>query len=712
MEAPYFTCHNLSASYDGSQILFKGLTFAIHPGERWGIIGPNGAGKSTIFKIIQGELKPVEGTISLRNQIRVAFITQKIIFNESLTVEEILRQALPFEYDTDARTEKVEKELEDHFKIYETDPSCYENEKWVEKCNVLNEALSQISGAPTNNIIQSALKVGQLIELKDNEFQNLSGGQQKRVQIISALLKNPNLIFLDEPTNHLDIQTVEWLEEFLLEVAEQGFSLFGFKANENEVEPVSFVIISHDRALLDTLVNKILEVEDNEAKIYQGNYEDYNQQKLELISTNEKTRMKLANTLRRELEWLRSGTKARTTKQSARIERTKALDAHVQVKDKKASQNKKADMTFSANMVSQYRDANDSILTKHHNLGEQELVRLKSVTLDHPGNFQGRFIFKNLNLILKPRSRIAILGPNGCGKSTLLNFIAQKTNPQSGEIKFHDLTHISYFDQKRNNLDYSETIRTSILPEGDHVFFGGKYIHIMSYLERYLFSKSDTNRPISDLSGGEQARLLLAKLMLEQGNVLILDEPTNDLDISTLQVLERNLIEFNGGILFTSHDRYFIQRVATSILTYLGEKNNCGVWEMFPDLNQALDHIEKFKSEKSSVNFVKNNSQEKIQDQKKLDEPQKINSVENSSAEQEKRTKKLSFKEQKEFDLLEKRIFEIEELLSKLTEQLNDSYQNLNLKNQDEIKKLNEKIALLQKELTSSYAKWEILMGV
>ncbi|MES2616017.1 MAG: ABC-F family ATP-binding cassette domain-containing protein [Bdellovibrionota bacterium] len=638
----------------------------------------------------------------MRNQIRIAFIDQKINFDENLTVEQILRQSIAPEYDTDSQIQKIEQELLQHESLSEKKPELFEDEKWLEKYTDLNIKLSEVNGTPTSNIIQSALKSGNLNEIAQNYFKNLSGGQQKRVQIVAALLKNPNLIFMDEPTNHLDVQTVEWLEEFLLQVVEQGFSLFGFKSTQKEIEPVAYVIISHDRALLDTLVNKILEVEYGEAKQFEGNYEAYSQLKLESVLVEEKTRSKMANTMRRELEWLRSGTKARTTKQTARIERAKALDKNLISKEKRAALNKNAEVTFSAQMLSEQRDKDDNIVVSHHNLGNQELIQLKSVTLSHPSSSKSELhLFQNLNLLIKPRMRIAILGPNGCGKSTLLNAIVQKTKPQTGEIKYHELTHISYFDQKRNHINYNETIRKNIAPEGDNVFFAGKYIHIMSYLDRFLFYKFDVNRTVSELSGGEQARLLLAKLMLEQGNVLILDEPTNDLDIPTLQVLEKNLLDFGGGVLFTSHDRYFMQRVATSVLTYLGEENNKAQWGMFADLNQALEHIELFQE-----------ALHKKQRQKKF-HATSVASIANVQIQQsnvqaqkeDNKKRKLSFKEQKEFELLEKRIFELEEQIPLLSAELETLYSQG--KSLQETTCLSEEINKLQGELNSCMTKWE-----
>ena len=693
--APYLNTHNISTSY-GSTKLFENLSFTIHPGERWGIVGPNGAGKSTLFRLIEGTQNTDSGSISIRNGLRIAILTQKYQFDAEKTVEEILRESLPSEYDTDLQIKLLEDEIHDHSHLAEKNPNIALDEKWNEKLSILQDKLIHISGAGTENIIQSAIKAGKLSEISQNKFVNLSGGQQKRVQIITALLKNPQLILLDEPTNHLDVQTVDWLEELLLEVVEQGASLFGFKNKNETSEPIAFAIISHDRALLDTLVNKILEIEAGEAKQYEGNYEAYSQAKLEANLVEEKTRSKMANLMRRELAWLRTGAKARTTKQKSRIDRALALDKNLSAKEQKASLIKNAEISFNAQMTDEQRNNEDTIMPVLRNLGEQELIHLAKVTIKHPAaqNKDSQYIFENLNLIVKPKMRIALLGPNGCGKSTLMKMIANSEQPFKGEIKYHDLVQISHFDQQRQKLDYNATVRTSIAPEGEYVHFGGKYIHIMSYLDRFLFYKFDANRKVSELSGGEQARLLIAKLMLEHGNLLILDEPTNDLDIPTLQVLERNLSDFQGGVLFTSHDRYFVQRVATGLLTYIGEKqtNNArvGQWLMLPDLDQALNEMEKFKeNEIPKKEQIKNS-----------------NEIENESNKATKKVK-LSFKEQKELENLETKISKLEEIIPNLTAKLDELYASgKNLSNTNELTK---EIAEKQKELDLSYEKWEEL---
>ncbi len=692
--APYLNIHNISTSY-GATKLFEQLSFTIHPGERWGIVGPNGAGKSTLFRLLEGKQAPDNGTISFRNQLKVAILTQKYEFDLEKTVFNILTEALPNEYDTDAQQEKILKEIQSHTELLEKKPMLANDSKWNDTLTQLQDKLTQISGAGTENIINSALKAGKLLDLAQYKFKNLSGGQQKRVQILTALLKNPQLILLDEPTIHLDVQTVDWLEELLLEVVEQGAHLFGFKDNQTNPEPIAFAIISHDRALLDTLVNKILEIEGGSATQYEGNYEEYSQAKLEASITEEKTQAKMANLMRRELAWLRTGPKARTTKQKSRIDRAHALDRTLTQKVQKTSLSKKmTDISFEAQMTDEQRNQEDSIVSVVRNLGEQELVVLKNVTIHHPNLEINHYIFNNLNLVIKPKMRIALLGPNGCGKSTLMNLIANHTKPTHGEIKYHELTNITYFDQQRQKLDLTETVKSTLAPEGDFVHFGGKYIHIMSYLDKFLFYKFDANRKVSELSGGEQARLLLAKLMLEQGNLLILDEPTNDLDIPTLQILEKNLNDYQGGVIFTSHDRYFVQRVATHLFTYIGNKiensTTIGQWLMLPDLDQALNEMEKF-----------NETIKK--------EPLKNEEEHNKSNSQNKK-RKLSFKEQKELETLEAAILTIEEQINDLNIKLENAY--ISGKNHKECEIISTALTKAQQDLENSYQRWDYLTSI
>ncbi|MBX9703317.1 MAG: ATP-binding cassette domain-containing protein, partial [Silvanigrellaceae bacterium] len=461
------------------------------------------------------------------------------------------------------------------------------------------------------------------------------------------------------------------------------------------------VIVSHDRALLDTLVNKILEIEQGEARSFEGNYELYMQQKLDFLQADEKRHEKAANLLKRELSWLRTGAKARTTKQTARIKRAKELDRSFQKNTERKQQVQKVSaIEFNAEINSDKKTFSgegsfvSELLLGH--LGHQELIQAKNLSFKIPHKHYEEFwIFKELNFLMKPKTRIALLGPNGCGKSTLMKLMMGSLQPSQGSFVFHENIKISYFDQHRHSLQGELTLRQTISPEGDFVFFDGKSLHIISFLERFLFGRLDLNRPVKDLSGGEQSRLLLAKIMLERANVLLLDEPTNDLDIQTLQTLERNLAHFEGAILFTSHDRYFLQKCATKFLTY-GGISQCSPykawanWLLCEDLDQALSYLESTKKEQDIIDY-----KEKKQEKK-----------ENDSATKYKKAR-LSLGEQKEYESLEGEISQLESKLKLNSEILDKAYAES--QSYVTIENILAQILAAEEELRKKNARWEEL---
>lgn len=690
--APYLTTHKVSLTH-GPTTLFSDLSFAIHPGERWGVVGPNGAGKSTLLRILCGETLPDSGTVALRNGVRVAVVSQKFDVDPTLTVLAILSAALPEKFHVQAKLEAAEEALAKHSEAAEKNPDLYSSAAWLAKLSELQDAFDALSGVGAGNVLQSALRSGGLLELADRPYGALSGGQQKRVQLLAALLPNPQLVLLDEPTNHLDVASVEWLEDFLLGIVEQGVGFLGFR--ESEAEPFAFVLVSHDRALLDTLVNRIVEIEAGEWRTFDGNFESYSEQKLLRAEQENKSRDRMANLYRRELAWLRRGAAARTTKQTARIERAKGIEKNLKEKNARLAQPTRSEVQFSAEMLAYKRDESDTLVAAAQTLGEQRLVEFQEVTLVFPGSTASeKLLCKDLSFTVKPRTRLALLGPNGCGKTTLLRAMLGELQPAAGNILVHELTKASYFDQHRAGLDATETIRRTVCPEGEYVFFGGKYLHVMAYLERFLFWRFDADKRVAELSGGEQARLLLARLMLDHGNLLVLDEPTNDLDIPTLQTLEMNLADFGGGVIFTSHDRYFIQRVATHILAYTGREVRNGVdtgqWRIFADLNQALENLDGAEPKGNEKRSKESSSEKK---------PAK------NPAREEK--KKLSWAECKELETLEGRMAVLETSIHSLTIQLDEAYgQSRPLK---ETSVLASKLADAQAELKTSTARWEEL---
>ncbi len=382
--------------------------------------------------------------------------------------------------------------------------------------------------------------------------ESLSGGWKKRVSICRALMRDPNLLLLDEPTNHLDVEGILWLEDL---IKEGSFAT---------------LTITHDRLFLQRVCRRILELDRQHAGgllDVRGNYSEYLKVKENLLSAQETRESALRGILRRETEWMRQGAKARTTKQQARIERHGELSDEVSELE--------------------YRNRKQEIQFEFQESGNQpkRLIEAKYLTKLLP---DGRALFKDFHLFLGPGVRLGILGANGCGKSTLLRVLLGLEKPTSGRLFHSEHLKFAYFEQDRSSLNPNETLMRTLCPAGDQVMFRGKPVHIRSYLERFLFSADRMEMPIKALSGGEKARVLIARLMLTEANLLVLDEPTNDLDLMTLNVLQDCLTEFEGAVLLVSHDRYFVDQVSTKILAFpfLEEEKQKAELLYFEDLSQ------------------------------------------------------------------------------------------------------------------------------
>jgi ABC transport system ATP-binding/permease protein len=365
----------------------------------------------------------------------------------------------------------------------------------------------------------------------DSPIESLSGGWQKRVALGRELARRPDLLLLDEPTNHLDVEGIEAIEELLRRA------------------PFATVTITHDRVFLQRISTRILELDRRNAGgllSVAGDYAAYTRVKSEQMHAQERREVVLRNTLRRETEWLRRGAAARTTKQEARIQRAGGLAEEVKELGRR-NQSRTAGLEFQS--------------------AEQRPRRLiEARGAGH--NYAGRVIFKGVNLFIGPGTRLGLLGPNGCGKSTLIRVLLGAEAPAEGIVLRADGLQVAYFQQTREALDPSRTLAETVCPDGDHVTFRGARVHVRGYLERFLFEHEQMNTPVGRLSGGEQSRLLLAMLMLREAQILVLDEPTNDLDLPTLAVLEEALTGFDGAVLLVTHDRYFLDQVATTILAF------------------------------------------------------------------------------------------------------------------------------------------------
>ncbi|MEO8054173.1 MAG: ABC-F family ATP-binding cassette domain-containing protein [Acidobacteriota bacterium] len=377
----------------------------------------------------------------------------------------------------------------------------------------------------------------------------LSGGWKKRVALARELVRKPDLLLLDEPTNHLDVDAILWLEELLARA------------------PFATLTVTHDRVFLQRVANRILELDRRNANgllDVRGDYATYLRVKEERLATDAQRELSLRNQLRRETEWLLRGAKARSTKQQARIQRAGALETEVgQLSERNRSQSVRLDFESSGK-------------------NPKRLIEAKGIGKAYGANV----LFSHLDLLVTPHSRIGLLGQNGCGKSTLLRTLLGTEQPDTGEVFRAENLQPVTFEQGRESLDPDSTVSRTICPEGDHVEYRGALVHIRSYLDRFLFKEEQRDMKVARLSGGEQSRLLLARLMLKKTNLLVLDEPTNDLDLATLQVLEDCLADFPGAVILVTHDRYFLDRVTNRILAFGKDEKGRGTLTALAGLDQ------------------------------------------------------------------------------------------------------------------------------
>ena len=492
------TAENLTKAY-GSRPLFENLSFTLDEGDHVGLVGPNGSGKSTLMKILAGVEDADSGNVAVRKGVRIGYVPQDAVFSPGKSVEEVLLEALA--------------------------------------------GLTTIDEHEKHGRVAVALgKAG----FTDRELQTdvLSGGWRKRLAIARELVREPDVLLLDEPTNHLDVEAILWLEELL------------------RSEPEAFIVVSHDRYFLETIARRMLELNrayPNGLLQTTGTYSDLLEKRDEVLKNEAAYQETLANLVRREMEWLRRGPKARTTKAKARIQNAERLiDELSESRDRAQTFN--TDIDFTASQRKTRR------LWSGKGLAKREL-------------------FRGLDVLLTPGTRLGVLGPNGSGKTTLLRVIVGELEPDAGTIERADGLRVVYFEQNRQSLDQTLTLKRALAPEGDSVLYRDRSIHVAGWAKRFLFRPEQLETAVSRLSGGEKARIVLARLMLQPADLLVMDEPTNDLDIPTLDVLEESLLEFPGALVLVTHDRYLLDRVSTKVLALNGK----GGAEYFADYSQALD---------------------------------------------------------------------------------------------------------------------------
>lgn len=489
----------------GEQIILDKASLSIHDGDRIGLIGRNGAGKSTFLKIITGLLEPDAGEINKMRNLIISFLSQEFSLDEQKTVYENIINGTKYELSL----------------IHE-----YENLPFDSpKKHLLEEKIIQLDSWNLDKRVDYLIKILGA-PAKEKNIDLLSGGEKRRIALCRALISNPDLLILDEPTNHLDTESIVWIEDFLASYS--GTCIF----------------VTHDRYFLDRIANRIVELSSGTFFSHQGNYTDYLVNKSERQKVSEIEERKRQNFLKRELEWIRTGPKARRTKAKSRIDNFYEI-ASV------ANDNVELEV--------------DLIIPPAERLGKK-VVELKNVGMQYDGNT----LFEGFNYIFQPGKKIGVVGRNGTGKTTLLKMILGEINAYQGKIEIGGTTKFNYVDQSRLLLNDEDTVIKAIGEGSDSILFGKQQISIWSYLKRFLFTDERINTLVGRLSGGEKSRLTLAKILSKGGNFLMLDEPTNDLDLSTLRILEEALISFEGCVIIVSHDRYFLNRVCDGIIALEG----------------------------------------------------------------------------------------------------------------------------------------------
>ena len=512
----------------GDKVILDDVTLSFYPGAKIGVVGPNGMGKSTLLKIMAGLEEVSNGEARLSPGYSVGILQQEPPLDEDKTVLENVQMAFGDVLAKIERFNAISAEM--------ADPDA-DFDALMEEMGKLQEAIDAANGWDLDSQLSQAMDALQCPD-PDMPVNVLSGGERRRVALCRLLLEAPDLLLLDEPTNHLDAESVLWLEQFLHR--SQG----------------AVLAVTHDRYFLDNVAEWICEVDRGSLYPYKGNYSTYLETKAARMAAQGQRDAKLAKRMQNELEWVRSSPKARQAKNKARLENYDRMVAE-------ASQSKKVDLT-----------------DIHIPVGPRLGAEVLNVEHLHK-EFDGRVLIDDLSFSLPRNGIVGVIGPNGVGKSTLFKMIVGKEQPTSGELKLGETVQISYVDQNREGIDGNKTLWEVVSDGLDYMQVGETEVPSRAYVSAFGFKGSDQQKPAGVLSGGERNRLNLALTLKQGGNLLLLDEPTNDLDVETLESLEEALMEFPGCAVVTSHDRMFLDRIATHILAWEGTDENPGNWFWF-----------------------------------------------------------------------------------------------------------------------------------
>ena len=613
---------NLNCSF-GDRVLFENLNLSINEGDKIGLIGTNGVGKSTLLKQLAGIDVDGRSEFLTSNQLVMEYLPQNQPMDDDLTVlAQVFQGTSPLL--------AVVRDYEAALDAVEADPT---NEKATQALLDAQEAMDRADAWQLESNAKSILHRLGIDDVKQ-KIATLSGGMRKRVALAAALIRPANLLLLDEPTNHLDYETIRWLEKELHE------------------RQCAFVIVTHDRYFLDRTTNVILELDQKKLRRYTGNYSTFLEEKAQIEADEARQADKLKKLYKQELAWMRKGVEARRTKQKARKER--------------------------------FYDIESQLTTTHEDRMEMDFVNARLgkkiiVCEDLCKSFGDRPIFKGFSHSFVRNDRIGIVGPNGIGKTTLLDVLAGMTAADSGVLEIGDTVKIGYYKQQNQDLPMNQKVLDFIKDHGEYIHRAdGSHLSASQMLEAFRFRPDQIHGPIANLSGGECRRLYLLSILMEQNNVLFLDEPTNDLDIGTLQVLEDYLEHFPGPVVAVSHDRYFLDRITTSILAY-EEGGNVKLYA-----GDFTSYLEKRPDPQNTQEApIKKESVGKQKTAPKL---------------------KFTYKEQQEYDTIEEEIAYLEDKVAKLEKDM-----AANATSYSKLVALTEERDQAQTELDQKYARWEEL---
>ena len=623
-----------SLAYGHVPLLDK-VDLQIDAGERVCLVGRNGAGKSTLMRVMEGQAELDDGGLWKKPNLRVAYLTQEVPELDDMTIYDVVLGGL----------DEIGKILADYhhvLKQFETDQS----DALMDKLSRLQHELEVHDGWSLEQKVTTVLT--KLDLPADVTMGSLSGGYKRRVMLARALVTDPELLLLDEPTNHLDVEAIQWMEEFLL----------GYNG--------ALLFITHDRTFLRHLATRIVELDRGKLTSWPGDYDNYIVKKEEREIIEEQKNALFDKKLAQEEIWIRQGIKARRTRNEGRVRSLEKLR-----KERSDRLNKTGNVRLQV-------DSGES--------SGKIVIEAKDISK----SFGDKVIIRPFSATVMRGDRIGILGPNGVGKSTLLKMLLGQLEPDTGSVEIGTRLKVAYFDQQRAQLDPEKTVADNLNHGSDQITINGKSRHVMSYLQDFLFPPARVRSPVKSLSGGERNRLLLARLFIQPANLLVMDEPTNDLDVETLELLEELLCNYDGTLILVSHDRTFLDNVVTSTFAFEGD----GVIHEY--VGGYEDWLRQSKSRSKQVG-------QKVQPDKKKD----AGSEAKKEAVQEKPKAKLSYKEQRELDALPGLIEKLE------TEQLEiqavmvepDFYKQ----DSAETEKVLARLAELEKELEAAYQRWEEL---